>query len=49
LSEGQVAVSQHGVEVDMEGNPATTHADGSFNIEKIPAGDVTMTAFDRLP
>jgi uncharacterized membrane protein len=40
----QVVVSQGGEEVVVEGNPATTAADGTFRIGNIPVGETTVTA-----
>ena len=41
----QVVIFQAEVEVDVEGNPAITGADGAFRIDRIPVGETTVVAF----
>jgi len=41
----QVVIFQAGAEVDVEGNPAITEADGAFRIDRIPVGETTVVAF----
>jgi hypothetical protein len=41
----QVVIFQAGAEVDVEGNPALTEADGAFRIDRIPVGETTVVAF----
>lgn len=41
----QVVIFQDGAEVDVEGNPALTEADGVFRIDRIPVGETTVVAF----
>ncbi len=40
----QVLAIQHDVQVTVAGNPATTDANGTFRIAKLPTGETTVTA-----